>query len=197
MRQRKELISHLMRAQIRKACVRAVEKDSILSLDAGGLTFEPWFHTANRGIVCWNGPLIGFYGLIACARGAFRAVNFLVAGHKSLSAELFAPAIGLFYTAAYHSLHAYLGMEGRVIFDSPHWTDTSGNAIAAGQSRNYPQSLIAILKKDNTWAFEPRTRGHQWRWQELRQVFGTTDGNIPDFLHWAVPATKVATVEAQ
>lgn len=183
MKQRRELIRNLMRAQVRKGCVRAARESGLLSLDAGGLTFEPWFQTGDRGIVCQNEPLLGFYGLVACARGAFRAVNFLVAGHRSLSVELFAPAIGLFYTAAYHALHAYLGMDGRVIFDSPHWTDASGDTIEAGQSRNYPQSLVAILKKDNTWGFEPRKRGHQWKWQELRQVFGTTDGDIPEFLH--------------
>jgi hypothetical protein len=74
-------------------------------------------------------------------------------------------------------------MQGRVIFDSPHWTDESGDAIDARQSRSYPQSLIAILKKDNTWGIEPRKRGHQWKWHELRQLFGTKDVDIPDFLH--------------
>jgi hypothetical protein len=183
MKQRRELIRRLVSVQVRNGCARAIAEDSLLSLEPGGLTFEPWFRTGDRGIVCWNEPLLGFYTIIACARGAFMAVNFLVAGHKSLSAELFAPAIGLFYTAAYHSLRAYLGIEGRVIFDSPHWTDASGGAIDVTGSRNYPQSVIAILKKDNTWGFEPRPRGHQWKWHELRQVFGTTDGDIPEFLH--------------
>lgn len=183
MKQRNDLIRRLMRTQIRRGCAKAVRESSPLSLDAGGLTFDPWFRTGDRGIVCWNEPLLGFYGLIASARAAFRAVNFLAAGHKSLAAELFAPAIGLFYTAAYHSLHAYLGMAGRIIFDSPHWTDASGSATDASQAYGYPQSLVSILKKDNTWSFEPRRRGHQWKWHELRQVFGTRDSDIPEFLH--------------
>lgn len=173
----------LMGAQIRKGCRRVAKMDGLMALDAGKLTFEPWFRKEDQCYRCWNESILGFYGMIACARAAFRGINFLTAGDMSLACELWAPANGLFYTAAYHALHAYLGTVGRVIFDSPVWTDSMGELIEDAEDSTLPPSVLAILRKNNTWGFEPRGRGHRWRWLELRQAFGTNNEDIPHFLH--------------
>ena len=137
---RELFLRDLMCAQIRTGCKRAAEMEDLVSFDAGGLTFDPWFCKDDCIYRCWNETTLGFYSFIASARGAFRAVNFLIAGHRSLAAELWAPANALFYTSAYHALQAYLGTVGRVVFDSPVWTDSDGRLRPEADNRSLPRS---------------------------------------------------------
>lgn len=100
------------------------------------------------------------------------AVNFLVAGKCLLSRMHYAPAVAIFYTSAYHSLHAFLALNGRVIFDPVWWENDDPNNT---------QAIISILKSNNKWQFEPRKRSHSQRWKELTQIFSPSNEVIPSY----------------
>jgi len=98
---------------------------------------------------------------------------------RLLQLELFSPSIGSLYTAAFRALHAFLALNGRVFFDQPCWTDAEGDVLRTGDGDD--GAVVALLTKENAWKFEPRKRGHEARWSELRQVFSAKSCHIPEF----------------
>lgn len=97
-------------------------------------------------------------------------VNYLVASQRMLDERLFGPSAACSYTAAYHTLHAFLALKGRVICDPVQWVFPP--------SVEPPVAAAGILTKDNRWRFEPRTRTHRAKWLEVRDALAP--GEVPD-----------------
>jgi hypothetical protein len=96
-------------------------------------------------------------------------VNYLVAADHLLERKLFAPSGAASYTAAYHALHAFLALRGRVICDLFQWiAPPSSPALAA---------IAGVLTKNNRWLFEPRERSHRAKWLEVRDALAP--GEVP------------------
>lgn len=145
----------------------------------GSLTPWPVFYRADQTIECAQSDFFGFYALRRLLSSTLRAVNFQIAGALVATQRLYAPAVGLFYTSAYHALHSYLALNGVVIYGSFHWPFPEESPQGSGR----PLQVAARLTKDNRWIFEPRRPSHARRWLELRPILRRPAGDIPDYFH--------------
>jgi hypothetical protein len=137
------------------------------------LAASPIFYRINRDLCCAQTDFFGFYLLSQGIRSCLSSVNFHIAGCITLESELYAPAVALFYTSAYHALSGFLAVHGRVLLDSEVFTWIS--------SEEKPPVIAACLTKNNNWKYERRTRSHTARWLELKNLFALNNFQIPSY----------------
>lgn len=143
----------------------------------GALTFRPVLYTDGSTINCAQAGYVGFYAFQQAIRSLLLGVNHHIAGDVLISSDLYGPAVASYYTSAYHAIHAWLALEGRVFFESPIWPIASRSAAQAGRG-----PFIGLLTRNNSWIFESRQRNHRAKWREVRQAFPEPN-DLPDAFH--------------
>jgi len=128
-------------------------------------------------IHCAQADYVGFYAFQQAVRCLLLGINHHVAGDVLVASDLYGPAVASYYTSAYHALHAFLALEGRVFFESPIWPIPSRSHAQAGRG-----PFIGLLTRNNSWVFEFRQRNHRVKWREIRQAFPQPD-DLPDAFH--------------
>ena len=145
----------------------------------GSLTLWPELYIDDGGLVrCAQQGYLGFFVLRQAIRCLLLGVNYQVAGDLMLQTGLYGPAVASYYTAAYHVLHSFLALEGRVLFDTAIWPIPSRRPP---QDRHQP--YIALLTVHNSWVFEPRPRNHRRKWLEVKQAFASLPDALPACFH--------------
>jgi len=144
----------------------------------GSVTFRPVLYNDHNGVACAQRDYFGFYAFQQAIRSLLLGINHHVAGDVLVADDLYGPAVASYYTAAYHALHTFLALEGRVFLDSP---------ISPIPSRRPAEDLrdrfIALLTRQNKWAFERRPRNHCTKWLEVRQAFPSRPDELPACFH--------------
>lgn len=138
----------------------------------GSWSVDPIFFTKDSVIKSPQIDLLGFFGLVVAIRSAFRAVNFLVGAFACRDKGINGPVVALSYSAAYHTLTAYLVAEGRMIFDqviSP-YERTCQHCIDG--------PVVAMLTKNSKWCLEPMKRVHKARWKHLWAIYNSDPGRL-------------------
>lgn len=144
----------------------------------------PWFYVEDGIIRSGQEAFFGFYALRNMIRGILLGEMFLNAGEILLDEKCHAPSVSLFYTSAFHLLHSFLALNGRVVVDQVHGppavTMHNGDATSMGwQSFGKDREVImGVHCKSNRWTFEGRPRNHPTRWRELQHVFHCA--GVPD-----------------
>lgn len=126
--------------------------------------------------VPWSSALDYFavYSLRSAYRGVLTGANYLGAGGVVFEREMNAPAISMFYSAAYHAAGALASLSGRVWFDLTHDTQT---VQEIGRD-----VIVACLTKDNRWVLEGvKNRNHQSWWMQLRAPLRDLDRPAPPY----------------
>jgi hypothetical protein len=145
----------------------------------GPLTLSPVLYIDHAGVVlCAQESYFGFFVLQQALRCLLLGVNYQVAGDVLFERELYGPAVATYYTSAYHTLHAFLALEGRVLFDCPIWPIPSRSP-----SPDRRQPYIALLTARNSWVFERRARSHRRKWLEVQQAFTSSPDDLPGCFH--------------
>lgn len=144
----------------------------------GNLTFRPVLYKDGRTINCAQPDYVGFYAFQQAVRGLLLGINHHVGGDVLIARDLYGPAVASYYTSAYHALHAFLALEGRVFFDSPIWPIASRSLE---HDRRGP--VIGLLSRNNSWVFESRQRTHRAKWLEVQQAFPSRLDDLPDAFH--------------
>lgn len=140
-----------------------------------GVTFRPVLYRDSGGVACAQPDYLGFYAIQRALRGLFLGVNYLVGGNVLLAERLYGPAVAAYYTAAYHAVHGFLALDGRVFLDSTFWPIASHR-----QAGVQPDRYIAVLTRHNRWLIESRARNHHSRWNEVQQVYGVRSADLPE-----------------
>jgi hypothetical protein len=143
----------------------------------GSLTIQPVLYTDGSMIHCAQADYVGFYAFQQAVRCLLLGVNHHVAGDLLVTSDLYGPAVASYYTSAYHALHAFLALEGRVFFESPIWPIPSRRPT---HGRRGP--FIGLLTRNNSWVFESRQRTHRAKWREVRQAFPQPN-DLPHAFH--------------
>src|SRR5262245_47676491 len=124
----------------------------------------------------WSPALEYFalYALRSAYRGVLIGTSFLRAACVVFEREMNAPAISMFYTAAYHAAGALASLSGRVWFDLTHDTQT---VREIGRD-----VLVACLTKDSRWVIEGvKNRNHRSWWMQLRDPLRELDRPAPPY----------------
>jgi hypothetical protein len=104
-------------------------------------------------------------------RGVLMAVNFQAAAERALADELYGPAVTASYTSAFHALHGFLALHGRVFLDML-WRPGDSHVTTG------------VLTRHNEWIFERRPfAAHRGRWCELQQIFIGREEDAPACFH--------------
>jgi len=186
---------------IRKAIDRLNAPDATPSFEL----MWPVFGGTRDNITCTQSDYFGFYALSSAIKSLLRGINFIVASQSTLESGLLAPSIGLSYTGAFHSLMSFLALEGRPHFESFGWArkQSDGNSGVVKKPPELPTMVAAILKVNNRWSFECRTRSHKARWRELLQVFGKRSCTIPEYyrrlfnyMFWGRQKERIPVIDA-
>jgi hypothetical protein len=147
----------------------------------------PWFYKDNtKGLQSPQESFFGFYAIRNIVRGSFLGLRFLQAGDHLRSGKYIASSVLSYYTAAFHLLHGFLALEGRVfigpVLGPPVITKSSTHAsLNYGYLEKHPKAIVGILTRNNKWKFEPRTRSHSSHWRELESVFNRRRDNLPEY----------------
>ena len=145
----------------------------------GTLSLWPLLYKDDNGLVCCaQQKYLGFFVLRQAVRSLLLGVNYHVAGDVLLQMGLYGPAVASYSTAAYHALHSFLALEGRVLLDTPIWPLPSRSP-----REDQRQPYIALLTVRNSWVFEPRPRNHRSKWLEVRQAFASSPDALPACFH--------------
>ncbi len=144
----------------------------------GSLTFRPVLYRDGPTINCAQRDYVGFYAFQQTVRCLLLGINHHVGGDVLVANDLYGPAVASYYTSAYHALHAFLALEGRVFFDSTIWPIASPSPAQAR-----PGPFIGLLTQHNSWVFEPRQRNHRRKWLEVQQAFPSRLNDLPDAFH--------------
>lgn len=115
-------------------------------------------------LACAQCSWFGFYALRAAVRGVLMSVNHLTAAVSNHRQKLHGPATVNAYTAAFHVLHGYLALEGRVIYDP-------GPGGDLGPVR-------VVLTQKGTWSVENTKRNHRSPWLELKSTLSKRKGRV-------------------
>jgi len=158
----------------------------VAKLAEKSLTSLPWFYNGNSRINSPQSSFFGFYAFRNIVRGIVLGVNYFKSGNVLCKKNLFSPSISMYYTSAFHFLHSFLALNGRVIIDpvlGPVQVeiDEKVSSLCYKRLDKHPDVIIAILTDDNKWVFEKRKRSHEKRWQELNQIFNERDYEIPKY----------------
>lgn len=137
--------------------------------------------TYAKSIDSLEGHYFGFYALRTILRAIFMSINYQIAGHHSLSKKYLAPSTVLFYTSAYHAIHGYQALHGRVLSDLNWRADTSDDRNPASKKSLRHRLVLGVLTKSNAWKFEPRYASHSSVWRELSQVFASSKFEVPKY----------------
>jgi len=173
---------NLVRANIRR-CFRALcagevsfDEEFRLYVEANAIDTSRFFHSSTLTpwptmygtpdhIRCIQKELFGWYVVRASVRATLMAANWLVAAQTLLEKTLLGPASAAAYTCAYHALHGFLALNGRVICDPYYWVGPELVPLAP--------ALAGVLTDRNIWRFEVRQRSHKARWLEVRQLYSS------------------------
>lgn len=147
----------------------------------------PWSYRDSNDII--RSPqesFFGFYAFRNIIRGILISLRFIQSGKLLQENNFFAASVMSYYTASFHLLYSYLALNGRVIIDqvlgpSQIVKNKYGTGVGHSAFKQMPETIIAILTKKNTWKFEPRSRTHKDRWQELEYVLLHMKETPPDF----------------
>lgn len=159
----------------------------------GSLSAHPVIYRGAGGLHCAQDSFFGFYLLCQSIRSCLSAMNFLVGGQLMAKAELYGPASGLFYTAAYHAVTGLLAANGRVLIDQQNVKWIFG-------TKRPPQVVAACLTRENNWSFEGRGGSHVDRWLEFKSLFVGGSFEIPAYFrrffsvlypNWLKPGVRV------
>ncbi len=176
-----ESVHGLLWKKIKSGCL-AVEDFPIMELDVDGFFNTPAFDS-EPSLVCLQEDYLGFYVVPIALANYFRSINFLIAAQSSLELKLYAPSVAMSYTAAYHTVGAFLALNGRLWLDEPPLRVENQGGLSRGQSgkiyTGYNKPVIAKLTKRNRWVYEDRKRSHKARWSELGCLFRSSDSKIP------------------
>jgi hypothetical protein len=119
-----------------------------------------------------------FYLLRTVFRGIYLSVNFLAGGAKCQKENLYSPSTLLFYSSAFHTLNAYLAINGRVIVKPV----LSKPVLGINQKILQDVSIIAYFNFENKlWSINKIKPKHTNRWLELIHIFGVRKNDcIPE-----------------
>ena len=166
------MLNDLIISNIRKSLNIISQRGLSFSLNSGELNFLPSFdrNKIDGQIVCAQADYFGFYALRSALRGLGLSTNFLVAGQRTLSDDLYGPTVVSLYTAAYHVVESLLALSGRV------WVNLQAHEDSS--SATVPLIIVGCLTRDNSWIFENRRRTHLSRWKELRPILLDADPHL-------------------
>jgi hypothetical protein len=110
-----------------------------------------------------------FYLLRTVFRGINLSVNFLAGGVKCQKENLYGPSTLLFYSSAFHTLNAYLAINGRVIVK---------HVLGINQKILPDVSIFAIFNNEKKeWSINKSDPKHKDRWILLKDIFGKKNNN--------------------
>lgn len=174
----------LVASNVRKAISTLNAANASLGFHLEGLYPAPVFYGSRRKIACVQSDYFGFYVLANAIRSILRCVNFVVASRATLESRLLAPSVALSYTAAFHGLMAHLALEGRSYFECFNWAEKQADDSLKQSDRPHEMPIVVgVLKRNNMWNFECRSRSHKVRWRELLQLFAKPSYEIPKYYH--------------
>lgn len=158
----------------------------------------PWFYRdLSHEFQSPQQPFFGIYAVKNILRGILLGLRFIQGGDLLRENNFLAASIFSYYTAAFHLLHSYLAINGRIIIDIVKGpvnvinygkTSTSSNpslyaTVSYEPLEPTPETIIAILTRQNSWKFEPRARSHSRKWKELEPIFIELGYDIPEFFY--------------
>jgi hypothetical protein len=144
----------------------------------------PWFYRdSSKNIRSPQEDFFGLYALRSIYRGIFIGMRFIQAGDLLHKRGFYSSSIISYYTGSYHLLNAFLSLNGHIYIDQvlgPLGITKSDSIISTTYGSLNPdlEVIMAILKKNNEWKFEPRTRNHKTKWKEIEAILIKLDKNI-------------------
>jgi hypothetical protein len=139
---------------------------------------RPVFYLTEDELRSPQSDYFGFFALRCAVDRVLMSINYLAASQIVLEKRLFGPSISQSYTAAYHGVHAYLALHGRVIEAKPHMPLRKATL---GMSEHVPAAVKAKLTRNNTWVFESCARAHAAVWGSLVELFAGRKFLIPHY----------------
>jgi len=126
------------------------------------------------GISVFPEEALGFCALAEGVGRMLMSLPYLGCAETAHQSRYLGPSILLYYSAAYHLLHAYLAVHGRVILDNPCPLIFFDNSDAENSVKTVCLGTEAVIVRRRVchsgWITESLRRSHERRWKELSSL---------------------------